>query len=578
MLAGIRHRARRTGSSTGRAAVIAGALLTAIPAFAQAPVPQLPGSADPGRLQERFGAPPVPRAAPPEVSIETERQAAPDQADQIRFVLTELTLADGTVYDPATLRTLWHDDLGREITLADIYRIADALTARYRNDGYILSQVVVPAQRIRDGVVMLRAVEGFIDQVVVEGDVDRAGLIRAYADPVTRARPLRIGDLERALLLMQDLPGVTVRSVLRPSTATPTAADLVIYLEQKPVDGFLTLDNRGSRYIGPFQATAGARLNSPLGLQDQATVRFINTPDVFHELRAYDIGESLPLGGEGTLLSVLWSQAVSRPGYTLNKFDIRSHADSFTLSLTQPLIRGRAENLALTGSVGTSDTRTVINAFQQVLSVDRIRPLRLGVSYDFADGFDGVSLAGFRISRGLPVLDATPADSSLASRAGGQSAFTKLNADLARRQILAPDWALLVAVSGQYAFDRLLASEEFGLGGAQYLRAYDPAELSGRAGVAGKLELQFGGLPDLWRFVGTQIYGYYESGAVWNRDPADLSGRVQSASDIGLGFRFALGETVSGSVEAAKPLTRGVAALDGHGYDPRVFFALAARF
>jgi hypothetical protein len=65
---------------------------------------------------------------------------------------------------------------------------------------------------------------------------------------------------------------------------------------------------------------------------------------------------------------------------------------------------------------------------------------------------------------------------------------------------------------------------------------------------------------------------------VWNRDPETLNGRNQSASDLGLGVRFAFDPAVSGSFEVAKPLTRGVATLDGHGYDPRVFFALIARF
>jgi hemolysin activation/secretion protein len=564
--------------ATSRAVMMAGALTAATAAVAQVQPPQIPGSADPGRLQERFQTPPAPRAAPPDLSIETERPAPPDQAEKIRFILTELTVSGVTVYDEATLRSFWRDDVGHEVTLAEIYHIADALTARYRNDGYILSQVVVPAQRIRDGVVALRAVEGYVDHVIVEGDVDRAALIRSYADPVTRARPVRAGDLERALLLMQDLPGVTVRSVLRPSTTAPSAADLVIYLEQTPVDGFLTLDNRGSRYIGPFQLSTGARLNSVLGLQDQATVRLINTPDVFHELRAYDIGESIPLGENGMVLSALWSQAFARPGFTLYQFDVRSRADTFTLSLTQPVIRSRAENLSLVGSVGTSDTKTTLLGGASLLSLDRVRPLRLGINYDRADRFDGVSLAVFRISRGLPVLDATPADSTSLSRPGGRSEFTKLNADLSRRQTLDPAWALLVAVSGQYSFDRLLAVEEFGLGGAQFLRAYDPSELTGRDGIAGKLEAQYGGLPDFWRFVGNQLYGYYESGEVWNRDPTSLIGRVQSASDVGLGLRFSFDPAVSGSFEVAKPLTRGVATLDGHGYDPRVFFALVARF
>ena len=42
------------------------------------------------------------------------------------------------------------------------YAIADRITTKYRNDGYILSRAIVPAQRISGGALQVQVVEGYI--------------------------------------------------------------------------------------------------------------------------------------------------------------------------------------------------------------------------------------------------------------------------------------------------------------------------------------------------------------------------------------------------------------------------------
>ena len=77
--------------------------------------------------------------------------------------------------------------------------IANRITARYRNDGYILSQAVVPRQDLRDGTLHIRVVEGFVNRVTVEGDgkdADSRGLVERYGQKITQDRPLKMKTLE----------------------------------------------------------------------------------------------------------------------------------------------------------------------------------------------------------------------------------------------------------------------------------------------------------------------------------------------------------------------------------------------
>ena len=83
----------------------------------------------------------------------------------------ELTLRlAATRLDQETAGFITGEDAYRDEEIArsnpdpEAYRDAHSLrmSARYRNDGYILSQVIVPAQSVEGGVVRLQAIEGHV--------------------------------------------------------------------------------------------------------------------------------------------------------------------------------------------------------------------------------------------------------------------------------------------------------------------------------------------------------------------------------------------------------------------------------
>jgi hemolysin activation/secretion protein len=207
---------------------------------------------------------------------------------------------------------------------------------------------------------------------------------------------------------------------------------------------------------------------------------------------------------------------------------------------------------------------------------DRIRTIQIAALYDFVDKWNGVNVLDLQLSQGLDILGARVPGAPNLSRADGRSDFTKLTSDLQHVQSLGGNWSLLGALSGQYGLVSLLASEQFGLGGVNYLRAYDPAELTGDSGIAAKMELQFGERSTNIGLDNYQLYGFYEAGRVWNHQALPGEYAAASATDVGIGTRFAITDQISGSVEIAKPLTRSVAA-EGNR-DPRAFFSLVARF
>ena len=232
-------------------------------AFAQSPRPEIPPRAEPGQIERYLqepAAPQIPRKGP---DLNGDFRVPPDEAEELSVVLPSVAVEGSTVYSDEELASLYEDRLGQKIALAEVFRIADAITARYRNDGYILSRAIVPPQTIKGGAVTIRIVEGYIDEVRIEGEVrgDRA-LLNAYAAKIMRSRPLSIAHLERYLLLIDDLPGISSEAVLNPAEDTPGAADLVILINEDVTDGFVRLDNRGTKFNGPVRLWIGGVLRA----------------------------------------------------------------------------------------------------------------------------------------------------------------------------------------------------------------------------------------------------------------------------------------------------------------------------
>lgn len=509
-----------------------------------------------------------------QVEPDTLAPLFPKELEKVKFELKHLQIRGSTVYKNRQFLPLYRQFLGKQTTLAHIYRIADAITKKYRNDGYILSKAIVPAQKIDDGIVRVDIMEGSIDNVWVQGQVKGPkSLLNAYRKRLLNSRPLHAKDLERYLLLIDDLPGVSVKSVLTPSKDKPGTSDLTLIVENKPVDAHAGVDNRGTKFNGPIQIFAGASENSLMGGYERLGVQGVTTSDpgeLFYINGFYEV----PVTNEGTMFNLSGSFSNSQPGSSLEVFDVEGETFTFSTGLTHPFIRSRGENLR--GHFSYTHRNTKTDILGTLDSEDRLRVVQLGAVYDYADRFHGVNLFSFDISQGLNLLDATEPGSLNLSRPQGKSDFTKITGKFQRLQQLAPAWMLLFSATGQYAFEKLLASEEFGVGGPGFGRAFDPSEITGDQGVAFKLELQRAFQLKMKFLRNLQAYAFIDHGSVWSRIPTSTGARQQDLTSTGVGTRFNLNEYLSGYLEVAKPLGREVAS-EGNK-DPRVFFSLSARY
>jgi len=541
------------------------------PVFAQ-------GTASPAQIDQRFKPRQEEPSVGPPIAVPTPQQRQPEaQAGAaLRFTLSSISFTGNTVLPEQKLQGLAASYIGKEITLDQVNELADKVTAAYRDAGYILGRAVVPPQRIADGHLTISIVEGFVDDVKIEGNADGAqSLLQAYGRRIAAQRPLTDAVLERELLLATDISGMGVRNVLTPS-ATPGAADLTLVVAPKKVDAYVSVDNRGSKYLGPYEVMGGVFFNDAFGTAGRLGLNAVMTPDSGPDLAYGAMSFDLPVGTDGLHLFNTASYTLTEPGSALRSFDTKGNALNLESTASYPIIRSRDLNLTASGGFSFRDVRSS-NAAVSPLFSDHVRSVNLGAFFNALDGWGGYSTLSVTATEGLDVLGATTQSSLNKSRATASGEFTRLEFAATRSQPLLDRLTLSLGAGGQTSFrESLLASEQYSLGGTSYNRAFDPSEVTGDAAIAGRAELQWAAIDELEIFSGIAPYAFYEGGEVWQSHPLPGEAPAESLFSLGAGLRFLLAGRFSADVEWAKPIERDVAA--NANRDSRVFFSVSTSF
>lgn len=507
-----------------------------------------------------FGGGPADRAI---AQQESEAGGAALSA-QGRAVLTAMTIDGVTAYPMAELAPLYDDRLAREAGLDDLIRVAEAITAKYRADGYFLTRAAAP-YKIADGQGRLVVYEGYVGEVAFEGDaVPAVGAL--FADLPDR-RPLKLTDLDRRLSLAGDLPGVKVTARLEPILEDPARHRLVVRTEAQRLSASLYADNRGTESAGPLQVYARGALNSAVISGDQLALGVLTTPEDLEEFVQADLSYAIPLRGGARVRALVTASKAEGEADGFNAA-LGNESQSASLRLSVPVVRQRDRSLWL---AATAEARRVEQNWSTGDYEDEILVARASVSGD-RDWSGGYTTGFAQVSRGFGGFGGEPSDGR--TRWDADARFWKINLYGSHYRDIGSKAGLFVAASGQWSPDPLLSSEEFSAGGLPVGRAYDYGEIMGDRGVGGQAELRVGWDPHLRPLTFFQTYAFFDGAKVWNYNAAP-GWRSAALTSAGAGLRLVFDE-VALRLEVAKPLTRTPYTQDDRGL--RGFVSLSANF
>lgn len=579
--------------ATGRFIVRAGAgiaagtallALAVAPAWAQNAATAFPQASPLNHIAKP--PPPLPRGAVPGLPGAGPEQNVPNVSIPVHSV----TIIGATAFAPARLKQITAGLADSRQPLPRLEAARRALLDLYRGDGYVLTTVSMDIDR--NGNVSYVVTEGRIVAVKISRDIGPAGaMVLAFLEHLTHETPVREADLERWLLLAQQIPGVSVHAVLQAGSTDPGALTLVAEVSKQTVSGLLTADNRGFEDAGPAEGLLVGDINSLTAHGDQTEVSLFHTSantDNFGQ-----VSESAFIGSSGLRLKLYGGSGRAQPSGVLREAEYVSQLAVFGAELTYPLLLRRTQALTLIGRFDA--IQSVINTDKTLTSQDSLRVLRGGATYAWEDLLagntrEGLNVTQLQFSYGLPFFGAS-ADGRTdppAGRSNEKIDFWKINGSVSRTQTLftpmpAASVALELEAGGQYTTDILPSAEEFYLGGSRFTRGYYSGQVVGDKAAYATAELQFNTGYDFTMFshdtdLGLQLYSFYDWGEVWENLNTDQGRRIAS---FGGGMRMGLtrdlefdGEVTRRLVTQLEPASSGVAPLA----DVMIYWGVTARY
>ena len=421
--------------------------------------------------------------------------AAPPGAQSLRFRVRHIVVDDDfpDLRDAAEalIRTLE----GRRITVAQLFRVGNAVEKLYGDQGYALVRVTVPPQQVSEGSdAHLLVIDGYIESLSLTGVPERSrAAVAARVGPLVGKRRLKSTDLERAVLLAGDVVGVRLRSALARG-ASPGGVVLALNAEERLVSASVGTDNSLPASLGGWQSNARLSLNNPFGFGEQAYLSLASGYALglngfpMSPLRTLAAGALAPVGVDGCTINPEFTQSLTRPHPATGAPPSVGTFTRFAFRGSVPLQRTRDANLTLTAALEAIDQQLYGPLQNADFSHDRYEALRVGANWQGAAFWGAAIQADAQVSRGLGGRHAS--DAVPLSREGAGPDFTKLTGGFRLGQPLPGEFRLDLSARAQWAFRRpQLTSESFALDGADAVSAFTQGAFSVDAGQTARVEL-----------------------------------------------------------------------------------------
>jgi hemolysin activation/secretion protein len=518
---------------------------------------------------------PAPPKSDPELIVDKSVGSADAEAGPT-IVVRSLQVSGQTLFSEAELRAASGFASGSTLSFAQLRHLAARISEFYHVRGYFLAQGYLPEQDVQDGDVTIAVVEGRYGKIDLRNgarldDDVPAGILRGLdpRDIVANA------PLERRLLLLSDIPGVSLKGTLVPGSEVGSS-DLIVDIARGPlISGSLEADNAGSRYTGAYRFGGTINVNNPGGYGDLLSLRLLASDGGLGYGR---ISYQAPLGN--LTLGLAFAHLRYDLGREFEALDGSGTADILSVYGSYPLVRSRRANLYALVSFDYKKLRDELRLVSSS-SDKRVVAATFGFVGDSRDDLAGGGANSFSFGWTSGDLDIRSAPERAADTATARSngGYNKLQSSFARLQSLAGPLSLYGAVRGQIAFDNLDSSEKIELGGAYGVRAYPEGESFGDTGyvatIEARLRLNEAGATSLGQF---ELIGFVDTGEVKYAENPWFAGSnhiVRSGYGAGINYYGPEGIVVRGSYARKLGTSPATSAPDRDG---RFWFQLVKLF
>jgi len=508
--------------------------------------------------------------APAAWAADAPAKAAPATVNVSRYQIEGNTLLDAALVDEVLKAYL-----GAR-TPAELGQAAQAVQQRFRSAGHSAVLVYLPEQAVKDGVVVLRVLEGRLAHVSVSGNRRvTAAQVRAALPALVEGRSPQVALIDTQVQLANLNPSRQLAVVLEEGTARGEVDARITVTERHPQAWTLSLDNSGNRATGEARLGLSWQHADLFKRDHQLQVQVQTSPDHPSQVRIASATYRAPLPDWASLFTVYGAYSSVNAGVSgsaAGAVQFAGQGRVLGMNLSRQLDRWRGIDQRL--SIGL-DSRDYLNdcsvqglpagacgaAGESVtvrpasLQYNALMPGELPASLEVT-ALHNLGLGGPHAGQA----------SVQAVRPGGRLLYRALRLSAAVAGSAPAGWQWQARVQTQASPDALVPGEQLGLAGAGTVRGYEERELSADSGAVASLEFTSpawsqgaGGAADA-EALSWRVAAFADAAKGWMRaDTACRPGAGSSCAiaSAGLGLRLAKGPRTQLRLDAALPLKDG---------------------
>ena len=474
-----------------------------------------------------------------------------------RFVVEGANLLTKEEIDRAVMQFA-----GPDRDFADVQKALEALERSYTDKGYSAVQVVLPEQELDRGEVHFRIVEAKIGKIVIEGNkfFDEANIRESLPSVVAGQAP-NIHQVADNLRVANESPAKQTTVLLRGGSEEGLVDAVVRIADERPTKYSLTFDNTGTAQTGAYRVGVGFQ-HANVGNRDHVIsgqyVTSPNDPDAPNGVmlkpssRVYIVGMSyrIPLYSAGDSIDISAGYSNVNSGVIQNLFNVSGSGSIFGVRYNLNLRKwGELEQRLSLGYDWRAYTNRVTAIGGGAALVPDVNVQPVSVTYiGLFRTAESESSFNVGVYKNLPYRKDGGQEAFSASRTDAPAAYFLTRYAINHNRAFQNDWQMRFAFNGQMTRNKLIAGEQFGIGGADSVRGFLEREVTNDNGHRGTFEFytpDYGGKIPWLSGLRTRTVFFYDWGQVKRMGPIAGETVLQGLSSMGVGLRIARGTNLS---------------------------------
>ena len=270
-----------------------------------------------------------------QTKVETETQKPEQSAAQVTFILTRVDTDPSEILTEAEIKAITDPYVGKTASLQDLYDMTAAINKLYEAKGYAVCRAYLPPQRIHEGAVQIKLLEGRTGNVTVNGlRFTRQGYVthRIHLEPGKVANTDILNDELQRFNATNDVQlRILVHAGEKPGT---TDYEIAAFEPKNNHQVSLYVDNHGYDTSGRWREGVFYTMRSVTGQRDALRMNYLRS----NGTNIFGANYSIPVNNLGTMLDFDYGTNTTKiiKG-DMESFGVKGHSYVAGITLRHPL-------------------------------------------------------------------------------------------------------------------------------------------------------------------------------------------------------------------------------------------------